>query len=50
MHDWERNLVRGRWGIPLDDPYVPGLRRIRPPKKRAGPPNDASGGRTKGRA
>ena len=55
VHDWERNLVRGRWGIPLDDPYVPGLRRIRPAKKRAGARNGAgdggaTGGRAKGRA
>jgi O-antigen biosynthesis protein len=54
VHDWERNLVRGRWGIPLDDPYVPGLRRIRPAKNgrgaRDGAGNGASGGRAKGRA
>ena len=58
VHDWERNLVRGRWGIPLDDPYVPGLRRIRPAKKRPGARNGAgdgagkgaTGGRAKGRA
>ena len=24
VHDWERNIVRGRWGIPDDDAYVPG--------------------------
>ncbi|MFC7361382.1 glycosyltransferase family 2 protein [Nocardioides astragali] len=27
VHDWERSVVRGRWGIPLEDPYVRGLRR-----------------------
>ena len=27
VHDWERDLVRGRWGIPTDDPYVRGRRR-----------------------
>ena len=36
VHDWERNLVRSRWGIPLDDPYVPGLKPPRSAKKRAG--------------
>jgi len=30
VHDWERDLVRGRWGLPVDDPYVPGLRRRTP--------------------
>jgi GT2 family glycosyltransferase len=50
VHDWERNLVRGRWGIPLDDPYVPGLRRTRPTGKGAGARNGANRGRTKGRA
>lgn len=41
VHDWERNLVRGRWGIPLDDPYVPGLKRPRSAKRRAGARNGA---------
>ena len=30
VHDWERDLVRGRWGIPVDDPYVPDRRRPQP--------------------
>lgn len=30
VHEWERNLVRGRWGIPVDDPYVPGRCRRTP--------------------
>jgi GT2 family glycosyltransferase len=50
VHDWERNLVRGRWGIPLDDPYVPGLRRARPARKRAGSRDGAGSRRAKGRA
>jgi glycosyltransferase involved in cell wall biosynthesis len=29
VHDWERNLVRGRWGVPQEDPYVPTGRRGR---------------------
>jgi GT2 family glycosyltransferase len=29
VHDWERNLVRGRWGMPLEDPYVPGIKGTR---------------------
>ena len=24
VHDWERDRVRSRWGIPVEDPYVPG--------------------------
>ena len=50
VHDWERNVVRGRWGIPLDDPYVPGLRRTRPTGKGAGARNGGNRGRTKGGA
>jgi GT2 family glycosyltransferase len=32
VHDWERDLVRGRWGVPVDDPYVPGGGRRRRPQ------------------
>jgi glycosyltransferase involved in cell wall biosynthesis len=32
VHDWERAVVRGRWGMPLDDPYVPGRRRASGPQ------------------
>jgi O-antigen biosynthesis protein len=46
VHDWERNLVRGRWGIPLDDPFVPGVKPPRSAKKRAGARNgNRNGGR-----
>ncbi|GAA1922891.1 glycosyltransferase family 2 protein [Nocardioides hwasunensis] len=32
VHDWERDIVRGRWGLPHDDPFVPDHRRA--PAKR----------------
>jgi O-antigen biosynthesis protein len=27
VHDWERDLVRGRWGVPREDPFEPMRRR-----------------------
>lgn len=42
VHDWERDLVRGRWGIPLEDPYVPGLGR-RPVAAKGTTKNAAKG-------
>lgn len=36
VHDWERNLVRGRWGVPEEDPYVPVRRRRDEAGKAAG--------------
>ena len=54
VHDWERNLVRSRWGIPEQDPYVP-----EPPrpaaaagagKRGAGQRGGGQGGAGQGRA
>ena len=33
VHRWEHDLVRSRWGAPLEDPYVPGLKRRATAKK-----------------
>jgi GT2 family glycosyltransferase len=49
VHDWERAVVRGRWGMPLDDPYVPGLQPRRAATRRTGAGSEAGGGGRKGR-
>ncbi|WP_210438367.1 glycosyltransferase family 2 protein [Nocardioides xinjiangensis] len=36
VHDWERDLVRGRWGMPFVDPYVPGRGRRSPAGRKGG--------------
>ncbi|WP_439936636.1 glycosyltransferase family 2 protein [Nocardia sp. N13] len=33
VHRWEHDLVRSRWGAPLEDPYVPDLKRRATAKK-----------------
>ncbi len=48
VHDWERNVVRGRWGVPVDDPYVPTLRR-REAKEGAGKGRGSGSGKAAGR-
>ncbi|WP_082587449.1 glycosyltransferase family 2 protein [Nocardioides sp. Soil774] len=48
VHDWERDLVRGRWGVPQDDPYVPQADRYEGrPARRAG--KAAAKGKTQGK-
>lgn len=46
VHDWERDLVRGRWGIPGEDPYVRGRRRATAARTGAGKGAGKRGGRT----
>ncbi len=44
VHDWERQIVRDRWGFPSHDPYVPGARRI----ARSGANNGGNGAKARG--